>query len=184
VDPATPSRGSALLKRLLSTLILLPILLAIVMVGPLWLFGATVVLIGAAGQWEFTSMFARAGIRTHRILGLVGGMAVTASFALPVSEGIALTVVFLHVLAAALCRPRGEPVAWEPVAITGLGIWYVNWLFGYAFRLRDLPCGREWVLLLIWVTWLGETAAYVVGSAVGRHRLAPVISPRKTIEGT
>src|SRR5581483_6878341 len=33
------------------------------------------------------------------------------------------------------------------------------------------------------VTWAGETAAYAVGSSVGRHRLAPVISPRKTVEG-
>jgi phosphatidate cytidylyltransferase len=35
----------------------------------------------------------------------------------------------------------------------------------------------------VWVTWLGETAAYIVGSIVGRHPLAPVISPRKTVEG-
>ena len=38
-------------------------------------------------------------------------------------------------------------------------------------------------LLLVSVTWLGETAAYLVGSTLGRHKLAPVISPRKTVEG-
>src|SRR5262249_15288913 len=41
----------------------------------------------------------------------------------------------------------------------------------------------DWVLLLIWVTWLGETAAYLIGSTVGRRLLAPVISPKKTMEG-
>jgi phosphatidate cytidylyltransferase len=41
----------------------------------------------------------------------------------------------------------------------------------------------EWILLLVSVTWLGETAAYLVGSTLGRHKLAPSISPRKTVEG-
>ncbi len=182
-DRDTPSRGAGLLKRVLSTLVLLPVFLAIVMLGPVSLFGTTVVLIAAAGQWEFTGMFERAGIRTRRVLGLVGGIAVTASFALPVSERVAFTAVLLVVLAAALWRPRGEPIAWEPMAITVFGICYVNWLLGYGFWLRDLPFGREWVLLLIWVTWLGETAAYLVGWSMGRHPLAPVISPKKTIEG-
>lgn len=172
-----------LLKRVLSTLVLLPIFLAIVMAGPIWLFGATLVLIGAAAQWEFTGMFERAGFQPRRTLGLVGGVLVTASFALPVSERVAFTTVLLTVLALAIPRPKGAPISWEPFAITVFGICYVNWLLGYGFWLRDLPAGKEWVLLLIWVTWLGETAAYLVGSAIGRHPLAPVISPKKTIEG-
>ena len=181
VDAETPSRGAGLLKRVLSTLILLPVVLTIVMAGPVWLFGATIVLIGAASQWEFTGMFARAGIRTYRTIGLVGGVAVTASFADKLRDfnGLPFTAVLLAVLAATLWRT----MAWEPVAITVFGICYVNWLLGYGFWLRDLPSGKEWVLLLIAVTWLGETAAYLVGSSVGRHLLAPVISPRKTVEG-
>ncbi len=182
-ETSPPSRGAALLKRALSVLILLPVFLGILMAGPVWLFGATVVLVAAVGQWEFTRMFERAGFRTYRLIGLLGGIAVTASFALPVSLHVVITAALLAVLAAGLWRPRGERVAWEPLAITVLGICYVNWLLGYGFWLRDLPSGREWVLLLIWVTWLGETAAYLVGSSVGRHRLAPVISPKKTIEG-
>src|SRR5258708_39196254 len=73
--------------------------------------------------------------------------------------------------------------AWEPVAVTLFGVCYVNWLLGYAFWLRDLDHGVEWILLLVSVTWLGETAAYVAGSTLGRHKLAPSISPRKTVEG-
>ena len=47
----------------------------------------TVVLIGAAAQWEFTGMFERAGMRTFRVVGLIGGAIVTASFVRPVWEG-------------------------------------------------------------------------------------------------
>ncbi|HET8576683.1 MAG TPA: phosphatidate cytidylyltransferase [Methylomirabilota bacterium] len=183
VETSTPSRRAGLVKRVLSTLILLPLFLAIVMAGPIWSFGTTVVLLGALGQWEFTGMFARAGYRPFRALGLVGGLLVTASFALPVSERIALTAVLLGALAAALWQRRDGRIEWEPAAITLFGICYVNWLLGYGFWLRDLPLGKEWVLLLVWVTWLGETAAYLVGSLMGRRPLAPGISPKKTIEG-
>jgi phosphatidate cytidylyltransferase len=183
VEARAPARSDGLLKRVLSTLILLPVFLAIVMAGPLWLYAATIVLIAAAGQWEFTGMFDRAGYETHRLVGLAGGVVVTASFALPVSERGTFTLVLLAVLATGLLRSPGRRVAWEPLVITVFGICYVNWLLGYGFWLRNLPSGKEWVLLLVWVTWLGETAAYLVGSTVGRHQLAPVISPRKTIEG-
>ena len=183
VDVAAPPRGAALLKRVLSTLVLLPVFVWIVMAGPLWLFGATVVVAGAVGQWEFTGMFERAGVRAFRVLGLVGGTVLTASFALPISERVAFTAVLLGVLLAMLSRPRGERIAWEPAAVTLFGICYVNWLLGYGFWLRDLQGGDDWVLLLVWVTWMGETAAYVVGSTLGRRKLAPVISPRKTVEG-
>jgi phosphatidate cytidylyltransferase len=60
---------------------------------------------------------------------------------------------------------------------------YVNWLLGHAILLHALPAGASLVLFLVGVTWVGETVAYVVGSTVGRRRLAPVISPRKTVEG-
>jgi len=45
---------------------------------------------------------------------------------------------------------------------------------------RRRPAPRD---LLVGVTWIGETAAYLVGSSIGRHLLAPVLSPRKTLEG-
>jgi phosphatidate cytidylyltransferase len=183
LETGTRPGSAGLLKRALSTVILLPVFLAIVMAGPVWLFGATVVLIAAAAQWEFTGMFERAGFRTHRLVGLAGGIVVTASFALPVSELGAFTAVLLAILATGPWRSQEPAVAWQPLAITVLGICYVNWLLGHGFWLRDLPLGKQWVLLLVWVTWLGEAAAYLVGSSIGRHQLAPVISPRKTIEG-
>ena len=184
VEPAVRSRGGGLVSRLLSTLILLPLFVGMVALGPVWLFGAVMVLAGALGQWEFTGMFERAGVRTFRVLGLVGGSLVTASFALPVSERLAFSAVLLALLAVGLLRPQENRPVWEPVAVTLLGVCYVNWLLGYTFWLRDLEAGREWVLLLVSVTWLGETAAYLVGSTMGRHKLAPVISPRKTVEGS
>jgi phosphatidate cytidylyltransferase len=184
VEAARPSRSAALVRRLLSTLVLLPLFVWMVIDGPMWLFGAAMVLVGALGQWEFTGMFERAGVRTLRLIGLVGGSVLTASFALPISERMTFTAVLLAICAIGFLRAEAAGrAAWEPVAVTLFGVCYVNWLLGYTFWLRDLEHGVEWILLLVSVTWLGETAAYVVGSTLGRHKLAPSISPRKTIEG-
>src|SRR2546430_7542331 len=61
---------------------------------------------------------------------------------------------------------------------------YIGWLLGFGILLHHTsPLGDELVLYVVGVTWLGETAAYLVGSTVGRHKLAPVISPRKSVEG-
>lgn len=184
VEAARPSRSAALVRRLLSTLVLLPLFVWMVIDGPMWLFGAAMVLVGALGQWEFTGMFERAGVRTLRLIGLVGGSVLTASFALPISERVTFTAVLLAICAIGFLRAEAAGrAAWEPVVVTLFGVCYVNWLLGYTFWLRDLEHGVEWILLLVSVTWLGETAAYVVGSTLGRHKLAPSISPRKTIEG-
>jgi phosphatidate cytidylyltransferase len=67
--------------------------------------------------------------------------------------------------------------------VTLLSLAWINALLGHTILLRALPEGVHWVLLLVWVTWVGETAAYTVGSLVGRHKLAPRISPGKTVEG-
>ena len=183
VDSATPANGGGRGRRLLSTLVLLPVFVWVVAYAPTWAFIGTIVLVGGLGQWEFIRMFHRAGRATFSGIGLVGGVAVTASFAVTDLAPAALSVVVLGALAAGLRRPGGAAPPWEPAAITILGVCYVNWLLGHALWLRGLRAGMEWVLLLVWVTWIGEIAAYLVGSTIGRRKLASVVSPKKTVEG-
>lgn len=173
----------ALAKRVLSAAVLLPVFVWIVAWAPGGVFAAMIVLLGALGQWEFLRMFQRAGVPVLPAVGTLGGAAVTASFAMPRMVPLALTLVVLGVLAAGLATVGGAARSWEPMAITLAGVGYVNWLLGHAVELHALPGGVHWILVLVWVTWIGETAAYAVGSTVGRHRLAPTVSPKKTVEG-
>jgi phosphatidate cytidylyltransferase len=172
-----------LTRRILSTVVLLPTFVWILIGAPAWLFTVLIVGVGMLANWEFTRMFERAGVPVLRDAGLVWGGLITLAFVRPDRAGAAFAVVVIGLLAASLDRGLAGPVRWQRVAITLLGVCYVNWLLGHTIALRALPDGVHWVLLLVWITWLGETAAYTVGSLVGRHKLAPGISPGKTVEG-
>lgn len=63
------------------------------------------------------------------------------------------------------------------------GILYIGWLFSHMVSLRGLADGRNWVFLALLATFASDSAAFFVGRSVGRHRLAPRISPKKTWEG-
>jgi phosphatidate cytidylyltransferase len=184
-SPVRVDRGprAGLARRILSTMILLPALVWLVAYAGGWAFTALTVLVAGLGLWEFVRLFDRAGLAMFPIVTLVGGMAVTASFAVTDLTPVALTLVLLGALAAGLRRPVGRAPAWEPVAITMLGVCYVGWLLGHAIWLRAHAAGVDWILLLLWVTWIGETMAYLIGSTMGRRKLAAVVSPKKTVEG-
>lgn len=175
--------AAALAKRVGSAVLFLPFFVWLIEYAPAWLFPAFVVLVGALGQWEFTRMFARAGSEVYPWLGLLAGGAVTASFTVPGAGPVVLSLTVVAFLSAGLMMTRDHGPAWEPCALTLLGVCYVNWLLGYAIWLKALPYGAHWIFLLVWVTWVGESAAYFVGTAVGRRKLSPRVSPAKTVEG-
>ena len=69
-------------------------------------------------------------------------------------------------------------------AWTFAGILYVGWLLGYLVSLRGIEDGRNWVFYALFCTFGSDTAAFFIGKAIGRHKLAPSISPGKTWEGS
>jgi phosphatidate cytidylyltransferase len=79
---------------------------------------------------------------------------------------------------------RKQEGAFSSWAWTLGGILYVGFLLSYYVALRGLDDGRNWVFLALVVTFASDSAAYFVGRALGRHKLAPTISPGKTWEGT
>lgn len=64
------------------------------------------------------------------------------------------------------------------------GALYIGWLLRYYVAMRSLDDGRYWVLLVLLTVFAFDTAAFFVGRAIGRRRLAPRVSPGKTWEGT
>jgi phosphatidate cytidylyltransferase len=175
-----PGLSAAFGKRVLTAAIGIPLFVWIVLGAPRWVFVLLVVALSAAAAWELMRMFERAGRPGYTALGVAGAAAVTASFAWP-GTALVLTVA----VAAALSAPIWTDTAGalDRVLATLLPIVYIGWLLGHGVLLGLLPDGANLILFLVGTTWAGETAALVIGSAMGRHPLAPGISPRKTVEG-
>jgi phosphatidate cytidylyltransferase len=78
---------------------------------------------------------------------------------------------------------RDKSIAFVSWAWTLAGIMYLGWLASHYVALRDLVHGREWVIFALFTTFISDSTAYFVGRALGRHKMAPAISPGKTWEG-
>jgi phosphatidate cytidylyltransferase len=93
-----------------------------------------------------------------------------------------LTIAIMLPLIILLWR-RGKENAFADWAWTVAGILYIGWLLSYYVELRSLVDGRGWVFLAMLSTFASDASAYFTGRALGRNKLAPYISPKKTWEG-
>lgn len=80
-------------------------------------------------------------------------------------------------------RFRVEGSTWKGGVWTIIGIIYLGWMLGHLVALRGLADGRNWVFLALFATFAYDTAAYFTGRTLGRHKMAPRVSPGKTWEG-
>jgi len=175
-----------LAQRVLSALVGIPVLVLVLAWGPAWLYTLLVLGFALGAQRELYEMFRAVGVEADRGVGLALGALVVLAFAAedhPVMLPLALSLAVIVAVALGVRRDAGSERAWAGVTLTLLGVCYCAWLLGHAIWLRALPGGRAWTLFALGVTWCGESAAYFIGRRFGRRRLAPRISPGKTVEG-
>jgi phosphatidate cytidylyltransferase len=185
-------------RRLAVAALGIPVVLGALYFGS-WVLGGLVALAAAIGAGEF---FAIARARGTRPFGAVGILAaagvVLLAVAVPpaaLAAWAAAGAVFLALVLLGgsvwLRWPDGTPLG--DVGATLFGIVYTGGALAFVPLLRDLPgelggtaagwIGASFVLLPLLTTWAGDSAAYFVGSAIGRRKLAPHASPGKSIEG-
>ena len=81
-------------------------------------------------------------------------------------------------------RQDDFPASVRQVSLQWMGYIYIVGLLGFILPIvQGMPKGRAYLLLLFFLVFIGDTSAYFVGSRWGRHRLAPHISPKKSVEG-
>lgn len=178
-----------LAKRVAVALIGIPLTVALAYMGGYWLAGLIAAFAGLAA-WEFCRMYRQKGVAAAPVVaGLLAALYVLMAVALPPIEFTTWAVIVTLVVAA------GESIRRAPesgpgltVVVTVFAACYTGLLLAFAVWLRALDIALDWggaaiVFLPVAITWLGDTAAYFVGKAIGRHKLAPVISPKKTWEG-
>lgn len=167
--------------RLLVAALGIPIGVAVVLVGgPL--YAGVVVLLTIVGLHEFYTL-----TRPYRPNLLAGYLAALAGLAGAYFGGLGgllggtttlLALLFFWGLGGRL----GDHLVGR-MAVTALGVVWLVLGFGHLILLRKLDNGMALTVLAIGCTWVNDTFAYFVGRVFGRHRMAPRISPKKTIEG-
>jgi phosphatidate cytidylyltransferase len=178
------------LKRLSSALCIVPPLALIVRFGSALHFLILMLFVVGLGLVEFYHLLSVKGFPCWRWLGVTSGLVLPVAFYIDHTfhAGGVIVQATLSAIIVLTCMlglfMRQEPViAVQSIAFTLLGVFYVGWLLSYVLLLRVLLDGAYYVIFLFGVVWLGDAAALVVGTLAGRHKLAPTISPRKTIEG-
>ena len=183
-------------KRIITALWGIPLLIVAVWFDkPLPWFTVFVAVWGLLAAFEFYRMVAVSGVPPLTYFGLIWTLLFILSrdadllsilepyFNPDLLTPLLLTSAMVLSLIWLLLRPQKEGafIGW---AWTIAGILYVGWLLSYLVALRGLDDGRNWVFFVLFVTFASDTVAFFVGRALGRHHLAPGISPGKTWEGT
>lgn len=171
-------------KRVITALWAIPLVIAVVWFDrPLPWFTMFLAIWGVLAVFEFYRLV---GVTSTASLTTFGTVWTLLFISSPHFDGTAVlpslltsSIVFSMILL--IFRPRKEG-AFTQWVWTLAGILYIGWLLSYLVALR-LEAGREWVFLALFSTFGTDTAAFFVGRAIGRHRLAPRISPAKTWEG-
>jgi phosphatidate cytidylyltransferase len=138
--------------------------------------------LGVLAMAELYTMMAR--VQPVNLAGFLtlAGLALAALYGGPSQVLLVLVCSVPLVFFLGLLRPRRENLSWA-MAVTFLGIVWIGLGVTHAVFLRDLDHGGALVLDVLIGTFIGDTAAYFGGRAWGHRRLAPRISPNKTLEG-
>ncbi len=178
--------------RVATTAIGLPLLILVVWVGSP-LFSVMVAMIAAVGALEMSGMAKHWGDRPITPLAvLLAAALILVAYYVSSRPSVSMTLQVVLLLLATLSLlwllRRGQPAilgkdsASRWLATAGVAL-FIGGLLFHAPLLRSLDQGREWVLLLLLVTFATDTSAFFVGRAIGKRPLAPAISPSKTREG-
>ena len=175
--------GHHRMKRILTALVLIPLVLILVFLGPDWLVTLTTGAVAMLAAWEYLAIADAVGAKTPRIPVLVAiGLLFLFWFRWPdrlAAEIGALSLALL--LYCAFVGPIQRALLDAATAIFALVYTGVSLLAVPALRASE--DGKSLILFLLCAVWVGDTVAMYVGRSLGRHKMAPQLSPGKTWEG-
>lgn len=171
------------MKRILTAVVLIPLVLLLIFSGPLWLQMLVAWAIAELALYEYLVLASASGAQSPRWLvllccAILFAVAYWAPLFLLSAMGIfALTLLGVCSLRSPLNRVLADSAA-------GLfGLMYVAFPLLLAPLITTRENGTAQLLFLLIVVWAGDITALYVGRSLGRHRMAPVLSPKKTWEG-
>lgn len=176
--------------RVLVAIFGIPIIVFLVYTGGLPFVGL-VLLINLLSQYEFYKLTELKQMLPLKILGLAGTVVITISFYQLGLEKTWLIILILFYVTLLIELFRNKASATLNISATAWGIFYPTVFFSFHIAIRELPnslqldyaLGAKWIMFMLITIWICDTAAYFLGSAIGKHKLFERVSPHKTMEG-
>ncbi len=176
------------MKRILTAVVLIPVVLALVFRAPIWLLAAAIAALALLAAREYLDIAAAYKIQPFRLITYLAVLifCLTPVFSADVRDlrmfwAFLASVPFLFLIA---CMTRPDLSTALPAAgISLLGCIYIGFPFFSLLQARSFPGGWFSVLLVLFVVWSGDIFAYYIGRSFGRTPFAARISPKKTWEG-
>jgi phosphatidate cytidylyltransferase len=161
------------MKRVLTALALIPIALYGTFWASPWVFFAIVAAVALLCFHEYGGIVAAHGLERPPLLAYPAGVLILLNPAPLVLAGVAVLAIALKIPALPSVLPSAA------AAVMGLVYVFLPWRT--AMDLRSLS--PQWLLFALVLNWVGDVAAYYVGKTIGKHKLAPRVSPAKSWEG-
>ena len=176
------------MTRLLTAAFLIPAAWYLCKRAPLALFLAAALLFAGIAAWECVEILKRRGSRPFTWLSVAACVGLVGAFASQPAPALVIAVLTAAVLlsqAIAMARRPTPEAMFDAAMTTCVPVFFVGLPFAFVVGLRVIPGenGSDLLLLAMLCVTLSDAGAYYAGSAFGTHRLAPVISPKKSWEG-
>jgi phosphatidate cytidylyltransferase len=174
------------MRRVLTAVILVPIVLFLVFLSPrqplLWMAG--VLAVSALALWEYLGLADAMGAKTPRIVVEVFlAVLMAAIFRRPdLTAPVIASLSLILLIVCAFRSPVNRVLA--DTACSVFGLLYIGLSMATLYLLSTQENGPSLLLFLFLAVWAGDIAALYIGRAFGRRKLAPIISPNKTWEGS
>ena len=174
------------MQRVLTALVLVPVVIAVIFLSPRWplLLLAMVFIAAALALWEYLGLADAMGAKTPRVATIVFlAVFLAAVFRRPDLMAPVLACICLALLVVCAFRSPVERVL-PDTAYSSFGLIYIGFSMSTLYLLSTQENGPSLLLFLFCAVWSGDVAAMYVGRSLGRHKLAPTLSPNKTWEGS
>jgi len=171
-----------LLTRVLSALVLAPMVIALILIGE-WVFTVALAMVLGAAAWEFMRMMQRGGFQPVWIVSLVLIAALIFDAQWPDRRLAPAAISLLLIASLTWHMAHRTPSVAADWALAFAGGLYLGWAGRSAILIRALDRSGLWLLLVLAGVWLADSGAYLIGSRIGRHKMTPTLSPKKSWEG-
>jgi phosphatidate cytidylyltransferase len=171
------------MKRVLTALILAPLVLVLVFIGPMWLITAVVAGVAMLAAWEFLALTEHIGARPPKVLALgTIGLLFAGNYQWP-DETATIFGLFCIVLLVYCTFSSPVERALADATSSVFALFYLGLTLLPIPMLREATNGPSLLAFLFLTVWAGDTVAMYAGRAFGKRKLAPHLSPNKTWAG-